>query len=102
MALEEGFSLGPYEIVGRIGSGGMGDVYRARDPRLDRDVAIKGLRSARDREGLERFEHEARAVAALAHPNALAVFDVGDENGVPYIVTELLPGNTLRKCLGRC
>src|SRR4029450_178530 len=101
MALEEGFSLGPYEIVGRLGSGGMGDVYRARDPRLDRDVAIKVLRSARDRAALDRFEREARAVASLAHPNALAVFDVGDENGVSYIVTELLAGTTLRERLGK-
>ena len=101
MALSAGTRIGPYSIVALIGSGGMGDVYRARDPRLDRDVAIKVLRSARDRVALDRFEREARAVASLAHPNALAVFDVGDDNGVPYIVTELLPGNTLRKRLGR-
>jgi serine/threonine-protein kinase len=99
MALPAGTRVGPYRIVALIGSGGMGDVYRARDPRLDRDVAIKFLRRARDRRALDRFEKEARAVASLAHPNALAVFDVGDEDGVPYIVTELLPGTTLRKHL---
>lgn len=101
MALAAGTRVGPYSIVALIGSGGMGDVYRARDPRLGRDVAIKVLRSARDRVALDRFEREARAVASLAHPNALAVFDVGHENGVPYLVTELLAGDTLRKRLGR-
>ena len=101
MSLAAGSRVGPYTIVALIGSGGMGDVYRARDPRLDRDVAIKVLRSARDRVALDRFEREARAVASLTHPNALAVFDVGAENGVPYIVTELLAGTTLRKHLGR-
>jgi len=101
MSLAAGSRVGPYTIVALIGSGGMGDVYRARDPRLDRDVAIKVLRSARDRVALDRFEREARAVASLTHPNALAVFDVGAENGVPYIVTELLAGTTLRKHLGK-
>ncbi len=96
MALAEGTQLGPYRIVALIGSGGMGEVYRALDPRLGRDVAIKVLRGALDRQALDRFEREARAVASLAHPNTLAVFDVGEEHGVPYLVTELLPGQTLR------
>jgi serine/threonine-protein kinase len=96
MALAAGTPLGPYRIVSLIGSGGMGEVYRALDPRLGRDVAIKVLHGALDRAALDRFEREARAVAALAHPNALAVFDVGEANGVPYLVTELLSGDTLR------
>ena len=96
MLLAEGTRLGPYRIVTLIGSGGMGEVYRAQDPRLGRDVAIKVLRT-RDRVAIERFEREARAVAALAHPNTLAVYDVGEEDGVPYLVSELLAGETLRR-----
>jgi TolB-like protein/tetratricopeptide (TPR) repeat protein len=99
MALAEGTPLGPYRIIALIGSGGMGDVYRALDPRLGRDVAIKVLRGEVDRVALDRFEREARAVASLAHPNTLAVFDVGEENGVPYLVSELLTGGTLRQRL---
>jgi eukaryotic-like serine/threonine-protein kinase len=98
MALASGTKLGPYEIVSALGAGGMGEVYRARDPRLGRDVAIKVLPwgSAPDSERLRRFEQEARATAALNHPNILAVFDVGSQENSPYIVSELLEGETLR------
>jgi len=90
--------LGPYEIVAPIGAGGMGEVYRARDTRLGRDVAIKVLppEFADDPERLRRFEQEARAVAALSHPNILAIHDVGTHEGAPFIVTELLEGESLR------
>ncbi len=98
MTLPAGTRLGPYEIVARIGAGGMGEVYRARDPRLGRDVAVKVLppEFAADAERLRRFEQEARAVAALTHPNILAIHDVGTHEGVPYFVTELLEGESLR------
>ena len=83
MALAAGARLGPYEVVGSLGAGGMGEVYRARDPRLGRDVALKVLRRGQRRLGPPaRFEHEARAVAALNHPNVLTVFDVGEREGV--------------------
>ncbi len=99
MSIPTGTRLGPYEIVEPIGSGGMGDVYRARDTRLDRDVAIKVLpeRVGRDPEARMRFEREAKAVAALTHPNILAIHDYGSEGGAAYSVTELLEGETLRK-----
>ncbi len=102
MALSRGDHLGPYEIVGLLGAGGMGEVYRARDPRLDREVAIKVLPEdvAGDRERLRRFEQEARAAGALNHPNILAVHDVGTHDGRPYLVTELLEGETLRERMG--
>src|SRR5262245_33230126 len=97
MALEAGSRLGPYEIVGLLGSGGMGEVYRARDPRLDREVAIKVLPDGvADRQHLHRFEQEARAAGALNHPGVLAVYDVGTDHGAPYVVSELLEGQTLR------
>src|SRR5512136_2295410 len=101
MSLSPGFRLGPYEIGALIGAGGMGEVYRARDTRLERDVAIKVLPAefAADPDRLRRFEHEARAVAALDHPNILAVHDVGDHEGAPYLVAELLEGETLRERL---
>ena len=103
MALVAGQRLGPYEILDQVGAGGMGEVYRARDPRLGRDVAVKVLPEevARDPERLQRFEREARAVAALSHPSILTVFDVGTHEGVPYVVTELLQGETLRELLSR-
>src|SRR5437870_333765 len=103
MALSAGTRLGPYVIVAPIGAGGMGEVYRAQDPRLNREVAIKVLpeRLAKDPQALARFEREARAVAALSHPNILAIFDVGTEQGVSYSVTELLEGETLRTRLKR-
>ncbi len=95
--------LGPYTIVGLLGAGGMGEVYRAHDSRLEREVAIKVLppELAGDEKALERFRREARAVAALSHPNILAIFDVGSENGVDYAVTELLEGETLRARMAR-
>jgi eukaryotic-like serine/threonine-protein kinase len=98
MTLATGACLGPYEIVAQIGAGGMGEVYRARDTRLGRDVAIKVLPAefAADPERLRRFEQEARAVAALDHPNILAIHDVGTHEGAPYLVTELLEGESLR------
>jgi len=98
MSLAPGSKLGPYEIVAPLGAGGMGEVYRARDPRLGREVAIKILPagSAGDAERLRRFEQEARATAALNHPNILAVFDIGSQEDSPYIVSELLEGETLR------
>jgi serine/threonine protein kinase len=96
--MNPGTRLGPYEILAPIGAGGMGEVYRARDPRLARDVAIKVLPAevSKDPLALARFEREAKAVAALSHPNILAIFDVGSEDGVSYVVTELLEGETLR------
>jgi WD40 repeat protein len=101
MALAAGTRLGPYEILDLVGAGGMGEVYRARDPRLGRDVAIKVLPAevGADTRRLSRFEREARAVASLNHPSILTVFDVGTQEGVPYVVTELLEGATLRTVL---
>ena len=97
MSLPAGTRLGPYEILSPLGSGGMGEVYRARDPRLNRDVAIKVLPSAYSRtpERLRRFEQEARAAGTLNHPNILAVYDVGTYEDSPYLVSELLEGSTL-------
>jgi Tol biopolymer transport system component len=101
MKLAAGARLGPYVISGPLGAGGMGEVYRARDTRLERDVAIKILpeRLAADPVARARFERESRAVAALSHPNILAIHDVGIEAGTPYSVTELLEGSTLRERL---
>ena len=103
MTLEAGAHLGPYEILGPLGAGGMGEVYRARDSRLGRDVAVKTLpqTSASDPDRLRRFENESRAAGALSHPNVLSVFDVGLYHGVPYIVSELLEGKTLGAELDR-
>jgi eukaryotic-like serine/threonine-protein kinase len=97
-ALPTGTRFGPYEILGLVGEGGMGAVYRARDTRLNREVAVKVLPAtvSQDASRRERFEHEARVVAALNHPNILALYDVGTENGISYIVTELLEGTSLR------
>ncbi len=103
MPLTSGTKLGPYEITAPLGAGGMGEVYRARDTRLGRDVALKilpeSLSPQSDR--LRRFEQEARAVAALNHPNILAVFDIGQHEGLPFLVSELLEGETLRAGLER-
>ena len=96
-----GSLLGPYEILSTLGSGGMGVVYSARDVRLGRPVAIKVLPAdvAGDEDRLRRFEKEARAVSALNHPNILIVHDIGTHEGLPYIVSELLEGETLRRQL---
>src|SRR5271157_3069500 len=103
MALTPGTKLGPYEIQSPLGAGGMGEVYRARDSRLERDVALKVLPElfTLEPDRLRRFEQEARAVAALNHPNILAVFDIGQHNGSPFLVSELLEGETLRAVLDR-
>ncbi len=103
MSLAAGTRLGPYEIGPPIGKGGMGEVYRARDTKLDREVAIKVLPEefAQDADRLARFEREAKAVAALSHPNILAIHDFGNEDGIVYAVTEFLEGETLRDQLGR-
>ena len=99
MPLASGTKLGPYEIASPLGAGGMGEVYRARDSRLDRDVAIKVLPEAfaRDAERLRRFETEARAIAALNHPNILSIHDIGTYEGAPYLVSECLEGQSLRE-----
>jgi Tol biopolymer transport system component len=101
MNLAAGARFGPYEIAGLVGAGGVGAVYRARDSRLGRDVAVKVLTDAvgTDPERLRRFEQEARAAGQLNHPNILTVFDVGAHDGVPYVVAELLEGETLRESL---
>ena len=101
MSLSAGTRLGPYEILAPIGAGGMGEVYSARDTRLDRYVAIKVLPEhlAQSPMALSRFERESKAVAALSHPNILALYDVGAEQGISFAVTELLEGETLRKRL---
>jgi eukaryotic-like serine/threonine-protein kinase len=101
MNLSSGTKLGPYEVVSLLGAGGMGEVYRARDSRLKREVAIKVLPQALslDADRLRRFEQEALATAALNHPNILAVFDIGTHEGAPYVVSELLEGETLRERL---
>jgi serine/threonine protein kinase/tetratricopeptide (TPR) repeat protein len=98
MPLSPGMRLGPYEILAPLGAGGMGEVYRAKDTRLGREVAVKVLPkfSADSQEALARFEREARAVAALSHPNIMAIHDFGSEGGVAYSVTELLEGESLR------
>lgn len=103
MTLASGTAFGPYQISGFIGAGGMGAVYRARDTRIGRDVAIKVIHAeyANDPERLRRFEQEARATGSLNHPNILSLFDVGTEAGSPYIVSELLEGSTLRERLAK-
>src|SRR5260370_1539741 len=101
MPLASGTKLGPYEIHFPLGAGGMVEVYCARDTRLGSDVALKILPEslARDNDRMHRFEQEARAVAALNHPNILAIFDTGQNNGSPLFVSELLEGGTLRQVL---
>ncbi|HEY3973384.1 MAG TPA: protein kinase [Candidatus Sulfotelmatobacter sp.] len=98
MPLTAGTKLGPYEIQSPLGAGGMGEVYRARDARLNREVAIKILPASfsRDPERLQRFAQESRAAAALNHPNILSIFDIGEDRDAPYVVSELLEGETLR------
>src|ERR1039458_4824244 len=101
MTLTSGTKLGPYDIESMLGAGGMGEVYRARDARLNRTVAIKVLPASfsADADRMQRFVQEARAAAALNHPNILSIFDIGEERGAPYIVSELLEGSTLREQL---
>jgi serine/threonine protein kinase len=101
MSLPPGTRLGPYEILAPLGAGGMGEVYRARDTRLDRDVAVKVLPAtfAADPDRLARFEREAKAIAALSHPNILSIYDTGVHDGRMFVVTELLDGETLRERL---
>jgi WD40 repeat protein len=101
MALTAGARLGPYEIVSLLGAGGMGEVYKARDARLDRIVAIKVLPASfsADHDRMQRFAQEARATAALNHSNIVSIYDIGEEKGAPYVVTELLEGETLRERL---
>ena len=101
MGLQAGTKLGNYEIVGPLGAGGMGEVYRARDISLQREVAVKILPASfsKDADRLRRFTQEAQATAALNHPNILSVYQIGQENGAPYIVSELLEGQSLREVL---
>ncbi|MCI0656475.1 MAG: serine/threonine-protein kinase, partial [Acidobacteria bacterium] len=101
MPLSAGTRLGPYEILAPLGAGGMGEVYRARDTKLDREVAVKVLPAefAADPDRLRRFEQEARSAGKLNHPNILTVHDLGSHEGSPYLVTELIEGETLRERL---
>ncbi|MGA9884896.1 MAG: WD40 repeat domain-containing serine/threonine protein kinase [Candidatus Acidiferrales bacterium] len=103
MAIQPGTRLGPYEILSAIGAGGMGEVYRARDTRLGREVALKILPQSFDHDSdrLRRFRQEAQAVAALNHPNIMAIFDIGERDGAPFLVSELLEGESLRAALER-
>ncbi len=101
MTFAAGARLGPYEILAPLGAGGMGEVYRAKDPRLGRDVAIKVLPASfsSDPDRLRRFEQEARAAGILNHPNITAIYDIGTHEGAPYVVQELLEGETVRSVL---
>src|SRR5262245_64787975 len=101
MSIASGTRLGPYEILSPLGAGGMGEVYRARDTRVVRDLAVKVLPSSfsADQDRLHRFKQEACAAGALNHPNILSIYDIGTHNGSPYVVSELLEGQTLRERL---
>src|SRR6202171_3192037 len=101
MALSSGTKLGPYEIQAALGAGGMGEVYRARDTRLGRDVAIKVLPShlSSDPDLKARFEREAKAISALSHPHICHLYDIGSQDGTDYLVMELLQGQTLAQRL---
>src|SRR5262245_65947543 len=101
MSLAPGVQLGSYRILAPLGAGGMGEVFKARDEKLDRDVALKVLpaRLASDPDALARFQREVKAVAALSHPNILAIHDFGQAEGRHYAVMELLEGETLRQAL---
>ncbi|HYV40928.1 MAG TPA: protein kinase [Thermoanaerobaculia bacterium] len=101
MTLATGRRLGPYEVIAPLGAGGMGEVYRAQDTRLGREVAVKVLPAAfsADADRLRRFEREALAASSLNHPNILTVHDIGVHEGAPYVVSELLEGETLREAI---
>ncbi len=103
MSLEAGTRLGAFEILGLLGAGGMGEVYRAHDPKLDREVAIKLLpeQLVADADRLARFQREAQLLAALNHPNIAAIYELGDASGKPFLVLELVEGATLSERLGR-
>src|SRR3974377_2007748 len=101
MPLSAGTRLGPYEIVAPLGAGGMGEVYRARDTRLGREVALKILAPAFTYDAGAGFEQEARAAAALNHPNIVGVHDLGEVEGAFYLVSELVPGETLDALMAR-
>src|SRR5262245_22375022 len=103
MTLQAGSRLGPYEVLSPLGAGGMGEVYRARDPRLGRDVAVKVLPAAfaSDSERLKRFEREARSASALNHPNIVTIYDIGSSDSISYIAMELVDGEPLRALLQR-
>ena len=98
-----GKRLGPYEIVAPLGAGGMGEVYRAKDTRLDRMVAVKvlPLHLSNDPDLKHRFEREARAISGLSHPNICALYDIGQQDGVDYLVMEYLEGETLAQRLSK-
>jgi len=101
VALTSGTRLGPYEIVGQLGEGGMGQVYRARDTRLDRSVAIKVLSDqiSHDPQFKDRFQREARVISQLEHPNICSLYDVGEDAGMFYLVMQYLEGDTLAAAL---
>src|SRR3990172_2138988 len=101
MTLNRGDRFGPYEILSKLGEGGMGELYRARDLRLGREIAIKILdaESAAKKDRLRRFEEEARAASSLNHPNIVTIYDVGEEKGRAFIAMELVPGKTLGEIL---
>ena len=101
MTLRPGTALGPYEVVALIGTGGMAEVYRARDRRLQRDVAIKVIapQHLQNPDALKRFQQEAQALAGLTHPNIVSLFDIGNEDGTFFVVSEILEGMTLRQRL---
>src|SRR5450631_209483 len=103
MALTSGTKLGPYEIQSPLGAGGMGEVYRARDTRLERTVAVKILPShlSEDPESKQRFDREARTISSLNHPNICTLHDVGHQDGIDYLVMEYLEGQTLASRLGK-
>src|ERR1700674_1103168 len=103
MSLTPGTKLGPYEVIASAGAGGMGEVYRARDTRLDRTVAIKILPAhlSDNPEAKQRFDHEARAISSLNHPNICTLYDVGHQDGMDYLVMEFLEGETLAARLAK-
>src|SRR6058998_4031499 len=104
MSLGPASTIGPFKIQSLLGAGGMGEVFRARDTRLNRDVAVKVLPKdfVADADRLRRFEQEAKTLAALNHPNILTIHDAGVHDGAPYLVSELLEGKTLREEMESC